>query len=164
MNCVCVVEKAGWEIESWTEPGDLGELKADFSGWHGDIQTLIEAADQNSLYKWALFDRPPMPSWGQGRVTLRRCLPPHPAFYGARRCHGDRRRCCAISMFGSRFKYSSRVKEIRRFKAYAHRFRSKRIAPQREGISLKRPTRLAKNRAARKASSGAMDKIYGYNA
>ena len=70
VNCVCVVEKAGWEVESWTEPGDLQEMKADFSGWHGDIQTLIEAADQNSLYKWALFDRPPMPSWGQGRVTL----------------------------------------------------------------------------------------------
>ena len=70
VNCVCVVEKTGWEVESWTEPGDLQEMKADFSGWHGDIQTLIEAADQNSLYKWALFDRPPMPSWGQGRVTL----------------------------------------------------------------------------------------------
>ena len=57
VNCVCVVEKTGWEVESWTEPGDLQEMKADFSGWHGDIQTLIEAADQNSLYKWALFDR-----------------------------------------------------------------------------------------------------------
>ena len=30
INCVCVVEKAGWEVESWTEPGDREELKADF--------------------------------------------------------------------------------------------------------------------------------------
>ena len=25
VNCVCVVEKSGWQVESWTEPGDLGE-------------------------------------------------------------------------------------------------------------------------------------------
>ena len=70
VNCVCVVEKAGWEVESWTEPGDYDELKSDFAGWHSDIQTLIESADRSSLFKWALFDRPPMSAWGQGRITL----------------------------------------------------------------------------------------------
>ena len=70
VNCVCVIEKEGWEVESWTEPGDYAELKADFHGWHDNIQTLIDTADPNSLYKWALFDRPPMPQWGKGRITL----------------------------------------------------------------------------------------------
>lgn len=70
VNCVCVVEKTGWEIESWTEPGEYDELKNDFAGWHNDIQTLIDCADRESLYKWALYDRPPMPQWGEGRVTL----------------------------------------------------------------------------------------------
>ena len=70
VNCVCVVEKSGWELESWTERGAISELKADFAGWHPDIQTLIGAADTDSLYKWALFDREPMAQWGQGRVSL----------------------------------------------------------------------------------------------
>lgn len=70
VNCVCVVEKDGWEVESWTEPGDHGELKDDFAGWHDDIQTLIDNAETQSLFKWALFDRPPMDPWGKDRVTL----------------------------------------------------------------------------------------------
>lgn len=70
VNCVCVVEKTGWEVESWTERGDFEELKRDFAGWHEDIQTLIDNTDRNSLYKWALHDRPPLPLWGKGAVTL----------------------------------------------------------------------------------------------
>ena len=70
VNCVCVVEKTGWEVESWTTPGDYAELKADFKGWHRDIQTLIDTANKDSLFKWALFDRPPMAQWSKGRVTL----------------------------------------------------------------------------------------------
>lgn len=70
VNCVCVVEKDGWEVESWTEPGDLAELRRDFSGWHPDITALIDNADKDSLFKWALFDRPPMRTWSRGRVTL----------------------------------------------------------------------------------------------
>ena len=70
INCVCVVEKEGWEVESWTEGGDYDELKSDFAGWHGDIQQLVDHADRDSLFKWALYDRAPMPRWGKGRVTL----------------------------------------------------------------------------------------------
>ncbi len=70
VNCVCVVEKEGWAIESWTEPGEYPELKSDFAGWHENIQTLIDNADHDSLYKWALYDRPPMSAWGKGSVTL----------------------------------------------------------------------------------------------
>ena len=70
VNWVCVKEKKGWEIESWQERGDYRELKQDFKGWHSDLQLLIDNADRDSLYKWALFDRPPMPVWGRGRITL----------------------------------------------------------------------------------------------
>lgn len=70
VNCVFVVEKAGWEVESWSERGEYEELKTDFAGWHRDVHTLIDAADRRSLHKWALFDRPPMREWGRGRVTL----------------------------------------------------------------------------------------------
>ena len=70
VNCVCVVETQAWHPESWIEPGSLDELKADFSGWHPTIQQLLGWADKSSLYKWGLFDRPPMQSWGQSKVSL----------------------------------------------------------------------------------------------
>jgi len=70
VNCVCVVEKEGWEVESWTERGDHNELKSDFAGWHGTIQTLIDNMDRDACFKWALFDRPPMDVWSEGRATL----------------------------------------------------------------------------------------------
>ena len=70
VNCVAVVEKDGWQVESWTEHGNYSELKADFAGWHSDIQTLIDQADRSSLFKWALYDRAPMRRWSNGRVTL----------------------------------------------------------------------------------------------
>ncbi len=70
VNCVCVVEKTGWEVESWTERGEFAELKRDFAGWHGDVQALIDNMDPDSLYKWALHDRAPMARWGEGAVSL----------------------------------------------------------------------------------------------
>ena len=70
VNCVCVVEKTGWEVESWTERGEFEELKRDFAGWHEDIHALIDNVDRDSLYKWALHDRAPMARWGEGAVTL----------------------------------------------------------------------------------------------
>ena len=70
VNCVCVVEKSGWEVESWNERGDHAELKADFAGWHDTVRVLIDNMDPAACFKWALFDRPPIPHWGRGRVTL----------------------------------------------------------------------------------------------
>lgn len=70
VNCVAVVEKEGWEVESWTEKGDIAELREDFAGWNQNIQTLIDAMDPEACFKWALFDRPPMPQWSAGHATL----------------------------------------------------------------------------------------------
>lgn len=70
VNCVCVVEKTAWQQESWTEQGDLSELQADFAGWHESIVQLLSKVNPESCYKWALFDRDPLPRWGTGRVTL----------------------------------------------------------------------------------------------
>ncbi|MBT3425219.1 MAG: NAD(P)-binding protein [Gammaproteobacteria bacterium] len=70
LNCVCVVETPSWEIESWTEPGNPAELKASFSHWHSDIQTLVDLARPDTLFKWGLFDRAPLPSWGTANITL----------------------------------------------------------------------------------------------
>lgn len=70
VNFVGVVERADWQVESWLEQGDLGELRRDFAPWCDTIQTLLGAADPESCFKWALYDRDPMPQWSKGRVTL----------------------------------------------------------------------------------------------
>ena len=70
VNCVCVVEKTGWEVESWTQRGEHAELVRDFRGWHPTVATLIDNMDRDKCFKWALFDREPMQDWSRGRVTL----------------------------------------------------------------------------------------------
>ena len=70
VNCVCVVEKTGWEIESWTERGEHAELARDFRGWHPTVAALIDNMERDACFKWALFDREPMPVWSRGLATL----------------------------------------------------------------------------------------------
>jgi len=70
VNCVCVVETADWQQESWTERGQLEDLRKQFAGWHPSIEELIDNIYGDSLYRWALYDRHPMAQWGQGRVSL----------------------------------------------------------------------------------------------
>ncbi len=68
VNFVGVVETGRWTGESWREPGDPQELRADFDDWHPMVRTLIERADE--VYRWALYDREPLPTWTRGNVTL----------------------------------------------------------------------------------------------
>jgi salicylate hydroxylase len=68
VNFVGVVERRTWTGESWTEPGDPDQLAADFAGWPREVQAVIGAADE--VWRWALFDRPPLPTWTKGRATL----------------------------------------------------------------------------------------------
>lgn len=67
-NFVGVVERAGWETESWTAKGTRDECAADFAGWHPDVHALIDNIDVH--YRWALMSRPPMARWSAGRVVL----------------------------------------------------------------------------------------------
>ena len=68
MNCVGVCEMPDWRVESWVEPGDIAEFRAEFDGWHETIQTMIDAAER--CWKWALYDRDPLERWSVGRITL----------------------------------------------------------------------------------------------
>ena len=67
-NFVGVVERSGWETESWTARGTRAECADDFAGWHPDIHALIDNIDVH--YRWALMSRPPMERWSAGRVIL----------------------------------------------------------------------------------------------
>jgi salicylate hydroxylase len=63
-----VVEKAGWETESWTNEGSVEECLGDFSGWHANVQSLIK--NMAAPLKWAMMVRDPISNWNNGRVTL----------------------------------------------------------------------------------------------
>jgi salicylate hydroxylase len=68
INFVGVVERDDWQKESWTERGEKTDLIADYAGWAKPITALIEQATE--CYRWALFDRDPLPRWSDGRVAL----------------------------------------------------------------------------------------------
>jgi len=57
-----------WNEESWSARGDRDELLARYTGWHPEVRTLITGTER--VFKWALFDRPPLERWTRGRVTL----------------------------------------------------------------------------------------------
>lgn len=68
VNFVGVVERDGWQNESWTERGEKAALAADFKGWAKPVTAVIEQAAD--CYRWALFDRDPLEEWCRGRVAL----------------------------------------------------------------------------------------------
>ena len=68
LNVVFVRDETSWTRESWTDRGEISELRAGFQGWHETVAGIIDAL--NMTLKWALFDRLPLPRWSFGRVTL----------------------------------------------------------------------------------------------
>ena len=58
----------GFQIESWSETGDVNELRAVFSDFHEDVRAVLDACP--SVHKWAIFARDPLPRWSKGNVVL----------------------------------------------------------------------------------------------
>jgi salicylate hydroxylase len=54
--------------ESWSAPGNPDTLRAEFSGWDPRIGEVLKQVDQ--CFRWALYDREPLPGWSKGRLTL----------------------------------------------------------------------------------------------
>jgi salicylate hydroxylase len=54
--------------ESWSAPGDPEVLRAEFTGWDPRIEALLKQVQ--STFRWALYDREPLPTWTKGRLTL----------------------------------------------------------------------------------------------
>jgi salicylate hydroxylase len=70
VNVVAVVEQTGWEVESWSERGNPNELRAAFAGWNSTVTGTLAAVKPEACFRWALLDRPPLPSWSGGRIVL----------------------------------------------------------------------------------------------
>ena len=62
-------EQADWITrESWSQRGDLGELREAFKDFHADVRAVLAAAPD--VYKWGIFERDPLACWSRGRVAL----------------------------------------------------------------------------------------------
>jgi salicylate hydroxylase len=68
VNWIGCTPSDGWREESWSARGDRDEALSLFDGWHSQVRALI--AGTESVFKWALFDRPSLETWTRGRVTL----------------------------------------------------------------------------------------------
>lgn len=68
VNFVAIEERDDWPHESWTQAGDMRQLRQGFSGWHDQVSELLDCAD--TCFQWALYSRKPLPAWSQGRVVL----------------------------------------------------------------------------------------------
>jgi salicylate hydroxylase len=54
--------------ESWSAPGDPAVLRRAFDGWDPRIGQVLAQVDKT--FRWALYDREPLPTWSRGRLTL----------------------------------------------------------------------------------------------
>lgn len=54
--------------ESWSAPGDPDALRREFAGWDPRIERLL--SEVRTTFRWALYDREPLPVWTKGRLSL----------------------------------------------------------------------------------------------
>jgi salicylate hydroxylase len=54
--------------ESWSAPGNPDTLRAEFEGWDPRVTQVLKQVDH--CFRWALYDREPLPTWTKGRLTL----------------------------------------------------------------------------------------------
>jgi len=68
INVVAHYDDDTYRHESWVTECERAEVLERYAGWHESLLRLFEAGD--TWYKWALYDRDPLPAWTKGRVTL----------------------------------------------------------------------------------------------
>jgi salicylate hydroxylase len=65
---VVAVFRDEWQGEGWNAPGDVAKFPSACDHWSELPQRAIAAAKKFS--RWALADRAPLRTWGEGRATL----------------------------------------------------------------------------------------------
>jgi salicylate hydroxylase len=68
INIVCHYDDDDYRHESWIAECGREEVLERYASWHESLLRLFAAAD--TWYKWALYDRDPIPRWTRGRVTV----------------------------------------------------------------------------------------------
>ncbi|WP_237477716.1 FAD-dependent monooxygenase [Lichenibacterium dinghuense] len=70
INVVAIVDEgiAADGADPWSQPAEAAAVERRFAGWAAPARRLIAAAP--GWRRWPLFDRPPLPRWSAGPVTL----------------------------------------------------------------------------------------------
>ncbi len=70
VNVVAIIDEGAPADEGgfYAVPGEAAAVERRFAGWAGPARRLIAAAP--GWRRWPLFDRPPLPRWSDGPVTL----------------------------------------------------------------------------------------------
>jgi salicylate hydroxylase len=68
INVVAHHDDDTYKHESWITECDRQEPIARYGKWHESLKRLFSASQV--WYKWALYDRDPIPQWTKGRVTI----------------------------------------------------------------------------------------------
>jgi salicylate hydroxylase len=68
VNVVAHYDNDSWTEESWIRECDRAEVIENYRGWHESLLRLFSASERH--YKWALYDRDPLPQWSKGCVTI----------------------------------------------------------------------------------------------
>ena len=68
VNFVGMVEESDWTEEGWSVTGTQADAKFDFKNWARPIEAVLDNAE--TLNRWALYDRAPLPSWSKGPAVL----------------------------------------------------------------------------------------------
>ncbi|HEY1510157.1 MAG TPA: FAD-dependent monooxygenase [Solirubrobacteraceae bacterium] len=68
INVVCHYDDEHYRHESWINECDRQEVLDRYAGWHESLLRVFEAGD--TWYKWALYDRDPIPRWMKNRIAI----------------------------------------------------------------------------------------------
>jgi len=68
INVVSHYDDDTYKHESWITECDRAEVIERYAGWHESLVRLFSASEL--WYKWALYDRDPIPQWTRGRVSV----------------------------------------------------------------------------------------------
>ncbi len=68
INIVCHYDDENYRHESWVSRCERAEVLERYAGWHESLLRVFSAGEV--WYKWALYDRDPIPEWTRGRVSV----------------------------------------------------------------------------------------------
>jgi salicylate hydroxylase len=71
LNLVFFARQRDWAPEGWAIGAPRSELEALFGDWAEGVTDLIDAIDEQRLFKWGIFARGPLGTWVSGaRIAL----------------------------------------------------------------------------------------------
>lgn len=70
-DIICVISgsrEASWDMSISSLPATIDEVRRTYTGFHQEVQLVINAAPEFS--KWPLFVHDPLPIWSRGRIVM----------------------------------------------------------------------------------------------